>query len=243
METDEDMRNQMNGFSLFPALLLAQACISAATYPWPQPALKSHLAALREGCQLTSTSGFSADVSFSNQGTARIEAAWDSAGNLNGQLVNPLGEDLLNFRIESNGVLNTDAALKNSPSLGMALEFLAELGTLKTRYLLCSGLYFAAIDQLTPRLGDEESKVEEAIKTNGSVWKFTAELQPIFKDNVPAHDELQISSVVKSADAIFNKKIVSIMWKGKKIGRKMQPKLLTINSNQNEIRLSFLDFD
>ncbi|NBW80125.1 hypothetical protein EBR21_00070, partial [bacterium] len=190
METEKDMRNMYNALTLFPVLLLNHACISSAPYSWPQPALKSHVAALRDGCQLTSTSGFSADVSFSNQGTARIEAAWDGMGNLNGQILNPLGEDLLNFRIESNGLLNSDVALKNSPSLSLALEFLAELGTLKTRYLLCSGLYFAAINHLTPRLGDEESRVEENLKTNSSVWKFSSELQPVLRENVPAHDEL-----------------------------------------------------
>ncbi|MFZ9520123.1 MAG: hypothetical protein ACO3A4_06560 [Silvanigrellaceae bacterium] len=230
-------------FLLFPALLLTQACISTQPYTWPQPALKAHLSALREGCKLGETSGFSADVSFSSQGTARIEAAWDRSGNLNGQLVNPLGEDLLNFRIESNGILNTDVGLRNSPSLAMALEFLAELGTLKTRYLLCSGLYFAAMDQLAPKLGDEVSRVEETLKTQSSIWKFSSELVPVIKGKIATVDEIQIASTVKLADAIFNKKIVSILWTGKKTGRRMAPQFLTIISNQNEIKLSFLDFD
>lgn len=218
-------------------------CATTQKYSWSQSLLRDHISSLRESCNVTAQSGFTADLSVSEQGTSRMDAAWDSHGNLNGQVVNPLGEDLLNFKIDSTGVLQTDVSIRQSAILGTALEFLAELGTQRTRQLLCSGLFLSGTDQLGQGYGHETSELEFTLNARGSQWHVKSNLYPIMQGETVKSDEVRIITQVTTAEWLFRQSIASIEWRGKKIGRFIRPQQLYIRSSRASVRLSFLDFD
>lgn len=235
--------HRIKSFLLFLGLMAhLTACITSKQAPWPPSLLRSHILSLRDSCQLTDKSGFTADLGLSDRDSARIEAAWDSSGNLNGQVINPLGEDLMNFRIDSSGVLQSDVSVKQGAALGPALEFLAELGTTKTRQLLCSGLFLSANEQFAQSFGQELPKIDFTLSTHGTDWRLTSELIQTEPDQ-PSNDRLTIKTDVTTSDLFFRRTIASIEWKGQKKGRYMRPILLTLRSSQSSLKLSFLDFE
>lgn len=224
-------------------ILLNGGCVSTQTHVWPIAHLRAQISDLRESCKIRERSGFSADLSVADQGSAKVEAVWDSSGNLDGQVINALGEDILNFRIDSAGILQTDASLQQGAMLGSALDFLAELGTEKTRLLICSGLFLAGNEETGNSFGKENAKIEFNLATHSSKWRLSSQLIAKSQASRTLPDELRIVTNVTKPELLFSKSIAVIEWQGKKQGNLMKPQSLTVNSARSKIRLSILDFD
>lgn len=229
-------------FAHFP-VLLSSGCVSTQGNTWPTAVLRAQISDLRESCRIRDRSGFSADISVADQGSAKIDAVWDASGNLDGQVINALGEDILNFRIDSAGILQTDASLKPGAMLGSALDFLAELGTEKTRLLICSGLFLAGNEETGNSFGKVNAKIEFNLATHSSKWRLSSQLFPKLQPGKTTPDELQIATSVTKPDLLFSKTVATIEWQGKRQGNLMRPQSLTVNSARSTIRLSILDFD
>lgn len=230
-------------FIALGSAIMHSGCVSRQAEQWSQISLRNGVANLRKGCQLTAKSGFTAELSLTNQGTTRIDAAWDNAGHLNGQVVNALGEDLINFKIDGSGILQTDVTLKKEVALGSALEFLAELGTAKTRLLLCSGLFLAGNEAHAQSFGQESSKAEFDVRTHSSHWRVDSNLKSAQPNTARPEDELKVSTEVKTSGTFFRRLVASVEWSGKKKEGFLRPEELTIHAGTTKIKLSFLDFE
>lgn len=237
------MRTQRLILIALSAALVNSGCVSRQAEQWSQISLRNGIANLRKGCQLNARSGFTAELSLTNQGTTRIDAAWDNAGHLNGQVVNALGEDLINFKIDGSGILQTDLILKKEVALGSALEFLAELGTAKTRLLLCSGLFLAGNENHAKSFGQESSIADFDVQTHTSHWRVDSKLKSVHPDSARPDDEIKIITKVKTAGAFFSRAVASIEWSGKKKEGLLRPEEMTIQAGTTKIKLSFLDFE
>jgi hypothetical protein len=223
--------------------MLSSGCVSTQGNIWPTALLRTQISNLRESCRINERSGFSADLSVADQGSAKIEAVWDSSGNLDGQVINALGEDILNFRIDSAGILQTDTSVQQGAMLGSALDFLAELGTVKTRLLICSGLFLAGNEETGNSFGRENAKVEFNLETHSSKWRLSSQLISKSQSAKILPDELHIVTNVSKPELFFSKSVAVIEWQGKKQGNLMKPQSLSVNSARLKIRLSILDFD
>lgn len=224
-------------------LLLLQGCVTQPISTWSATQLQTTISSINESCRLKENSGFTAELTASNQGSARLDAAWDKNGNLNGQVVNPLGEDVLNFRVDSSGVLQTDVSINQSAVLGTALEFLAELGTQRTRLLLCSGLYLAAREQLGNQAKTLTSEVEFDVLTRGNRWNLVSSLQPTMNGSTETNPDILVSTNVSAKKTFFKQSVAKIEWVAKVTRGKSQPKWLFIQTNSTNIKLLFLDFE
>lgn len=194
---------------------------------------------LSEGCRFSLNSGFTADLLVSNQVGARIDAAWDASGLLNGQVVNAIGEDFLNFRIDSSGILQTDNSFLKSESLVQALEFLAQLGSQKTRSLLCSGLF---VQPFTLSQSSEHAKaneIETIVENSGSRWRMRSR---VLRDT-QNDSTVVVETNIMTDSYFFRRSLATINWRGKRQEKAIQPTFLLIRAGQAEIKLSFLDFE
>jgi hypothetical protein len=228
------------GFALSVFIL---SCASTRSYEWQQSNLREALMNLQKSCKLTSKSGFTAEAAIPSFGTARIDAAWDSAGNLNGQIVNTLGEDLLNFKIDGSGILQSDVGVRKDLALGIALDFLAELGTSKTRLLLCSGLFIASSEEYAQEFGREKSQINFNIKSTFSQWQVKSELTPMQPEDPKPQDSLKIKSDVQTPGLFLNRTVANIEWIGTKKNGLFRPLEMTVKAGPQSIKLSFLDFE
>ena len=226
---------------LFAALLVS--CVSTKTHHWKQTDLREGLLNLRNGCKLTSNSGFSAEVSIPLHGTTRIDAAWDALNILNGQIVNTLGEDLVNFKIDSSGILQADVDVRKDLALGSALDFLAELGTAKARLLLCSGLFLAGNEDFAQGFGQEKQSVRFDIRTHSFQWQVRSFLHPVFPESGRPQDALNITSEVRTQGIILSHAVARIEWSGAKKSGVFRPQELRIDTGAQSVKLSFLDFE
>jgi hypothetical protein len=188
---------------------------------------------------LSLKSGFTADLLVSNQGGARIDAAWDASGLLNGQVVNAIGEDVLNFKINSSGFLQTDNSFLRSESLVQALEFLAQLGSQKTRSLLCSGLFVQPFKLSQSSDHAKATELEANVENAGSQWRVRSRVLP------DRHDDstVVVETEIFTDSFFFRKSLARISWRGKRLEKTIQPKSLIIYTSQSEIKLSFRDFE
>jgi hypothetical protein len=230
-------------YPLYIITILQSSCVSTQAYHWQQTELREGLSHLRKGCQLTARSGFSAEVSIPLYGTTRIDAAWDASNHLNGQVVNTLGEDLINFKIDGSGILQTDVSVQKDLVLGTALDFLAELGTAKARLLLCSGLFLASVEDFSPSFGQETSSVEFDVKTHSSEWHIVSSVRPVFPLKPRPQDLISISSDVRTSSTFFSRSVAKINWTGAKKEGIFRPQELSIQAGKQSIKLSFLDFE
>lgn len=231
-------RDHMRIF-LFLIFLLLPGCVTTPRKVISEAWVEQTVLSLSEGCRFSLNSGFTADLLVSNQVGARIDAAWDASGLLNGQVVNAIGEDVLNFRIDSSGVLQSDNSFLKSESLVQALEFLAQLGSQKTRSLLCSGLFVQPFKLSPSSERAKASEIETVVENSGSRWRVRSRV---------LRDTQNDSTVVVETDIItdsffFRKSLATIHWRGKRLEKTIQPKFLLIRTGQSEIKLSFLDFE
>ncbi len=223
----------------FLIVLLLPGCVTTSRQLISEAWAVQTVSSLREGCQLSLKSGFTADLLVSNQGGARIDAAWDASGLLNGQVVNAIGEDVLNFKINSSGFLQTDNSFLKSESLVQALEFLAQLGSQKTRSLLCSGLFVQPFKLSQSSDRAKATELEAVVENAGSQWRVRSRVLP------DTHDDstVVVETEIFTDSFFFRKSLAKISWRGKRLEKTIQPKSLIIYTSQSEIKLSFLDFE
>lgn len=220
-------------------LLFLTGCITTQTHKVSAAWLEKTLPALDAGCRITASSGFAADLSIINQGGARIEAVWDLKQQLNGQILNAIGEDILNFNIDSAGFLKLDNTSAKGESLLQALDFLAQLGAERTRLLLCSGLFESPANLHTPTQRIRPGEQEFIATTAGTHWLVNSKVRPDPTDDSQILIETKISS-----DSLFIRRtLATISWKGLRAEKKVTPTLLIVKTSQFEIKLSFLDFE
>jgi hypothetical protein len=224
---------------LILVFLLPTGCVTTPRKVISEAWVEQSILSLREGCKLSLKSGFTADLLVSNQGGARIDAAWDASGLLNGQVVNAIGEDVLNFKIDSSGFLQTDNSFLESESLVQALEFLAQLGSQKTRSLLCSGLFVQPLKLSQSSDRAIASEVETVVENSGSQWRIGSRVLPDSQDD----STVVVETTIFSDSFFFRKSLAKISWRGKRLKKTIQPNSLLIITSQSEIKLSFLDFE
>lgn len=222
---------------------LHSSCVSVSTQQLPPESFRSQLINLFDTCQMTKKSGFVADLSISSQGSMRVEAAWDNSGNLNGQIVNALGEDLLNFRIDTAGQLETDTTLSDPDTLSLTLEFLAELGSSKTRLLVCSGLYLVGRDYNKIKSENENQETNFTFEKRGLKWFLTSKISSITPSPLMTPEQMKISTRVSSQNYLFKKSVANIEWMGEQRNKRLVPRELMIRTLKTTLKLSFLDFD
>jgi hypothetical protein len=153
--------------------------------------------------------------------------------------VNAIGEDVLNFKIDSSGFLQTDNSFLKSESLLQALEFLAQLGSQKTRSLLCSGLFVQPLKLSQSSDRAITSEVETVVENSGSQWRVRSRVLP------DTHDDstVVVETEIFTDSFFFRKSLAKISWRGKRLKKTIQPNSLLIFTSQSEIKLSFLDFE
>lgn len=202
-------------------------------------AINRVIESLYNSCRMGPKNGFSADVLFHRTGGMRIEGVWDPAGHLNGQVLNPIGEDLLNFRLDSSGSIQTDSATPPDDAALHALNFLALLGAQRTRLLLCSGLFLNE----TPNLTNNRYKVtrENLYEIQSSEKSF--HLKSRLTKSPNDEKEIIISSKATSGAFFFTRTVADIEWLGVLGENSIQPRILKIITPQTEIILSFLDYE
>ncbi|MEN9529249.1 MAG: hypothetical protein RI932_1122 [Pseudomonadota bacterium] len=235
-------RRQPNSVLHFTATLaLSQlfilACASRGGFPDANQSiiLKRSVAELHRKCRLKPKSGFSADLVISGQGTARIEAIWDNQRNIQGQILNPIGEDLLNFKIDSAGLQLVDQSIQAPDDVLMALDFLAQMGTGETRALLCSGLFLTEtnIEQKDPPILDSET--EREIELQGKAqWHLSSKLNFLKIGDENRRPEIRIRTEISKPFLFLKKHVATVDW---------QQSALSIQTKQLDLKLSFLDFE
>ncbi|NBO37301.1 hypothetical protein EBU99_01825 [bacterium] len=235
-------RLRLTLLTIIPFFTLVNAPLGCVTIRANEPTkewIQSTKTALELGCKSTSRGGFSADLSIPSQGSARIEAVWDATGYLSGQVINTLGEDLVNFKIDSSGVLQTDASLPRGSALSLALDFLAQIGAKRTRSLLCSGLFVAQNDLQLVAQHDKSNKTESVIEAGNFNWLLNSTLTPSDVDP----QTVEVDSQIMSDSFLFRRILAKVNWKGKKQEERIRPFEMTIQAEQTIVKLLFLDFD
>ncbi|MBM3382656.1 MAG: hypothetical protein FJY29_09480 [Betaproteobacteria bacterium] len=197
--------------------------------------VRNSIAELHRRCRLKPKSGFSADLVISGQGTARIEAIWDSQREIQGQILNPIGEDLLNFKIDSSGLQLVDQSVRAPDDVLTALDFLAQMGTGEARSLLCSGLLFAEknLEQKDPP--SVELKTAREIELQGkNLWSLASKVEFRSSENDKSRPEMRITTEISRPVLFWKKRVATVDWR---------PGALSIQTQQLDVRLSFLDFE
>jgi hypothetical protein len=218
--------------------------MSRPSEKWPAETLRNQTELLQKSCALTEKSGFTADLLLPERGSLRIDATWSLRGELTGQIVSPLGEDLANFRIDSSGQVLTDLDVENSLLLNSALHFLASLGPYQSRMLLCSGLFLKTEDLLRTGPISTESERRFDLVTRTNRWFVSTELKlnPFQASHLVGQD-LQISTTVATSNSIFSTHIATLEWTGIKKTKKIVPHNINIRTRGSDFRLLFLDFE
>ncbi|MEY2987158.1 MAG: hypothetical protein RJB13_679 [Pseudomonadota bacterium] len=215
------------------------ACVSAPHAELPKNWLISIAGKMKNVCKLKVNSGFSADIILNNAVSSQVEAIWDSSGRLSGQLINSLGEDYLSFQIDEFGQFKTNQEIDENQSLFQALELLARIGSLQTRYLLCSGLFVSDRDEKeaqSPQLHAVQERTLAAAQTSFHLKSFVSR-------NLENSEQVLVKSKVSTDNWLFRKSIAEIDWKGQLAKNSLQPISLAVSSDVASIRLSFRDFD
>jgi hypothetical protein len=193
------------------------------------------VAELHKNCRLKPKSGFTADLVISGQGTARIEAIWDTQRQIQGQILNPIGEDLLNFRIDESGLQLVDHSVQAPEDVLTALDFLAQMGTGETRALLCSGLFLTAknIEQKDPPLAEPESEREIELPGRNQ-WYLSSRASLTKSESEGKRPQIRITTEISKPVLFWKKQVATVDW---------QQGELNIRTQRLNIRLSFLDFE
>lgn len=215
------------------------ACTTTTTHALPKDWLEYAINGLKEGCHLTPTSGFIADLGIMNQGGARIEAIWNHEGHLEGQILNAIGEDILTFNIDRSGSLRIDKDVKKTDSVVQALDFIAHLGSQETRSLFCSGLFADPKANFLATAYDNIAKKEFVSVSGAAVWYTLSKILPHQKDE----SQIIVNTKVSSKSFFFKKTVAGITWRGLRKGKKYMPTSLLITVNNLDAKLSFLDFE
>ncbi|MEY4066365.1 MAG: hypothetical protein RIR26_2573 [Pseudomonadota bacterium] len=190
-------------------------------------------------CRLKPKNGFSADLLVQKFGGVKIEGVWDFGGHLNGQILNPIGEDVLNFKLDSSGLLQTDASSQLDASTLNALSFLGQLGAQRTRLLLCSGMFLDKLPEAsgTANLAAAEKSYEIQLPDKN------VSLKSKLKPRVNNEQSFTVNSVVKTDSFFISRTLARIEWEGNFQENTIEPRALRITTPQTEISLSFLDFE
>ncbi len=233
------MNSRFLKFLFVPGVFGLTACVSSRHATMPKTWLASATRKIQRVCELNSRSGFSADIVLNNAASARVEAVWNNAGRLSGQLINTLGEDFLSFQIDEFGQFKTTQAIDDSESMFQALELLAQIGPLQTRYLLCSGLFVSSSDNDTVPPTELSSVLERKLITSQATFHLLSSISPSASNN--AH--VNVKSHVSTNGFIFRKSVAEVAWQGRIEQDRIHPNRLTISSDTASIRLLFHDFD
>ena len=215
------------------------ACVSAPHSELPQSWINSVARKMQSLCQLKTRSGFSADIILNNVVSSRVEAVWDDVGRLSGQLINPLGEDFVSFQIDEFGQFKTNQEIDESESLFQALELLARMGSLQTRYLLCSGLFISSEDTTTNPSADFSALKERTLATT----ETSLHLLSSVSRGTTNPSQVLVNSKVSTDSWWFKRAVAEIHWHGKLEREALLPTAVTVSSDVASIRLSFHDFD
>lgn len=233
------MKNQMRRVCFFSTTFLLMSCLSTRQEELPQSWIRSVTQKMRNGCKLKDSSGFSADIILNNSSSARVEAIWDDKGRFSGQLINTLGEDFLSFHIDEQGQFKTNQEIEESESLFNALDLLAQIGSEKTRYLLCSGLFISDSLSSHVRTAQQSADLDTKLVAMNTVLRLRSSISPLTSSS----KIVQVKSKVSTDSWIFPRSVAQIDWEGRIQDQKILPLSLTVATDVTAIRLSFLDFD
>jgi hypothetical protein len=234
------MMSARNSVLLILSSLITFSCVSTERENGSSDiVLNRVISSLHNSCRMGPKNGFSADVLFHRTGGMRIEGVWDVAGHLNGQVLNPVGEDLLNFRIDSSGIIQTDSATPPDDAALHALNFLAQLGAQRTRLLLCSGLFLNE----TPSLTSNKYKITPENNYEIQTSEKSLHLESRLKKSPNDEKKFIIITRATSGAFFFTRTIANIEWIGAVGDNSIHPRILKIITPQTEITLSFLDYE